>query len=255
MPFTPSHAVVALPFARTTPGLAAAVAVGAMTPDLPLFVRGIPLTYAITHSWAWIPLTSLVGGALLAVWWFAIRPAVREFSPRRLADRLPGEWDDCFRLGRPARGIPILFGGLALGVATHIAWDAFTHEGRAGAVALGLDAAWGPLPAYRWLQYGSSAVGLAILVVAAATWLRRRTPVPATRVLPDLVRVAWWMSLPAVILIAWLGGLAALGPFTDEFTPHHLAYRVLPPAVAAWAVLSLVLCVVIQARRRGRAFA
>ena len=40
MPFTPSHAVVALPFLRT-PLVPAAIAVGAMTPDLPLFVRGI----------------------------------------------------------------------------------------------------------------------------------------------------------------------------------------------------------------------
>jgi hypothetical protein len=253
MPFTPSHAVVALPFARTMPGLAAAVAVGAMTPDLPLFVRGIPLTYAVTHSWAWIPLTSLVGGVLLAVWWFAIRPAVRELSPRRLAERLPGEWDQRFRIERPARVIPILFAGLALGVATHIAWDAFTHEGRAGVVALGLDAPWGPLPAYKWLQYGSSAVGLAILVIAAGIWLRRRAPVRATRVLPDALRVAWWMALPAVILIAWLAGAATLGPFTDDFTPHHLAYGVVPPAVSVWAALSLLLCMVVQARRRGRA--
>ena len=38
MPFTPSHAVVALPFVRT-PLVPAAIAVGAMAPDLPLFVR------------------------------------------------------------------------------------------------------------------------------------------------------------------------------------------------------------------------
>ncbi|WP_262927685.1 DUF4184 family protein [Microbacterium sp. NIBRBAC000506063] len=49
MPFTPSHAVVALPFVRT-PLLPAAIAVGAMAPDLPLFLRGTPLTYQVTHT-------------------------------------------------------------------------------------------------------------------------------------------------------------------------------------------------------------
>ncbi len=49
MPFTPSHAVVALPFVRT-PLLPAAIAIGAMTPDLPLFLRGTPLSYQATHT-------------------------------------------------------------------------------------------------------------------------------------------------------------------------------------------------------------
>ena len=56
MPFTPSHAVVALPFLRT-PLVPAAIAVGAMAPDLPLFLRGMPLHYGLTHSLAWLPLT------------------------------------------------------------------------------------------------------------------------------------------------------------------------------------------------------
>ncbi len=250
MPFTPSHAVVALPFARTVPGLAAAVAAGAMTPDLPLFVRGTPLSYQITHSWSWIWLTAIVAAVLLLLWWLLIRPAVRELSPRPLAERLPGEWDDGLRIERPAVRIPILALGLLLGVATHILWDSFTHEGRAGVTALDLDAMWGPLPAYKWLQYGSSAVGLAILAIAGAVWMRRRSPAPVSRVLPDAARIAWWLSLPAILVIAWGFGWMTLGPFTAEFTPQHLAYRVLPPAVAVWVVPSLILCLVVQVRRR-----
>jgi hypothetical protein len=56
MPFTPSHAVIALPFVRT-PLVPAAIAIGAMAPDLPLFVRGLPLHYGVTHSFAWLPAT------------------------------------------------------------------------------------------------------------------------------------------------------------------------------------------------------
>ena len=87
MPFTPSHAVVALPFVRT-PLLPAAVAVGAMTPDLPLFLRGTPLSYQATHTN--LLLSGLLALALLVLWYGLLRPAVRELSPDVLARRLPG---------------------------------------------------------------------------------------------------------------------------------------------------------------------
>lgn len=92
MPFTPSHAVVALPFMRTRL-LSAAIAIGAMTPDLPLFVRGLPLHYGVTHSFAWVPATVALAFGLLLIWRCVVRPAARELSPRWLAARLPGEWD------------------------------------------------------------------------------------------------------------------------------------------------------------------
>ena len=90
MPFTLSHAVVALPFVRT-PLLPAAVAIGAMTPDLPLFVRGTPVTYQLTHTN--LALSTALALGLLVLWYALLRPAVRELSPAGLARRLPEEWD------------------------------------------------------------------------------------------------------------------------------------------------------------------
>lgn len=255
MPFTPSHAVVALPFAHSVPGLAAAVAVGAMTPDLPLFIRRLPVTYAMTHSWSWLPLTVALAAALLALWWMVLRPAVRELSPKPLAERMPAEWDGRVRLARPLVVVPILILGLAIGVATHIAWDGFTHEGRPGVVALGWDALWGPLPAYKWMQYGSSVVGLAVLALAAGLWLRPRLRSHVARALPEVVRIVWWLSLPVALAAASAVGLVAMGPLTPRFSAQHLAYRVLPPAVALWALLSVGLCVAVQVRRRALAVA
>src|SRR5687768_94540 len=92
MPFTPSHAVVALPFVRT-PLVPAAIAIGAMTPDLPLFVRGLPLHYGRTHAFEWVPLTVVLALALLLMWRCVLRPAARELAPAWLARRLPEEWD------------------------------------------------------------------------------------------------------------------------------------------------------------------
>ncbi|WP_127472551.1 DUF4184 family protein [Microbacterium sulfonylureivorans] len=271
MPFTPSHAVVALPFIRT-PLVPAAIAVGAMAPDLPLFVRGLPLHYGRTHDFAWIPVTVVLALLLLLVWRSVLRPATRELSPTWLAGRLPGEWDrDALAAARetlaisarPRRGAPrrVSWGGmllllvsLTLGVASHIVWDLFTHEGRWGVAAIpALGEEWGPLLGVKWLQHGSSALGLVIIGVWAIVWLAGRDAAASVdRVLPRAVRWAWWISLPVVLATAWVGGLVALGPLDAEFTVAHLAYRVLPPACAVWGAATLVLCVVVQVVRARR---
>lgn len=256
MPFTPSHAVVALPFLRTRL-VPAAIAIGAMTPDLPLFVRGTPLSYGHTHDLAWIVPTAVVALVLLLVWRALLRPAVRELSPRWLASRLPASWDAGARAAWRETfsggwiGALLLAASLLLGVLSHIAWDAFTHEGRGGLLLWpALAEPWGPMLGFKWLQHGSSAFGLIVIAVWAALWLRRRVAVPVVRVTPPAVRVVWWLSLPAVLAIAWVAGLAVFGGLTPTFTVAHLAYRVLPPACAMWGAMTLVLCLVVVARRR-----
>jgi hypothetical protein len=270
MPFTPSHAVVALPFVRS-PLVPAAIAIGAMAPDLPLFVRGLPLHYGRTHDLAWVPVTVALALVLLLVWRAVLRPAVRELSPVWLAARLPGEWDRGAAAGvretlsitavqgegsdRQWRvgwsGMLLLVVSLLLGVVSHIVWDLFTHEGRWGIVLIpALGEEWGPLPGFKWLQHGSSVLGLAIIGVWALLWLRGRDAAPRVeRVLPAAVRWAWWLSLPAVLVAAWLVGLTLMGPLDADFTVAHLAYRVLPPACALWGALTVALCVVVQVLR------
>ncbi len=257
MPFTPSHAVVALPFVRTRL-VPAAIAVGAMTPDLPLFVRGTPFQYGLTHDLRWLPLTALVALALFVVWRLVLRPAAGELTPAWVAARLPITWGRGFRAAVretfPAswRGALALGASLLLGVVSHIVWDAFTHEGRLGTVLVpALGDMWGPFEGYRWLQYGSGAAGLLVLAVWGLRWLWLRHPHPVVRSLPTAVPIAWWASLPVVLMVAWGWGLAELGPFTAAFTPAHLGYRVLPPACAAWGTLTVVLCIAITARSRA----
>ncbi|MDQ1129030.1 DUF4184 family protein [Microbacterium sp. SORGH_AS_0888] len=263
MPFTPSHAVVALPFVRT-PLVPAAIAVGAMTPDLPLFVRGTLFDYAVSHSFVWMPVTVMVALVLLLVWRCVLRPAATELAPRWLAARLPRAWDAGAARGAhetfarrgstvvSTGGVALLVVSLALGAASHIAWDLFTHEGRWGTVILPvLDRPWGPFTGYKWLQHGSSAAGLGVLGVWGILWLRRAPARRVARIVPDAVRLLWWASLPAALLAAAIGGYVALGPFSPEFTPAHLGYAVLPPACAAWGVVTVVLCLLVQ-RARGR---
>ncbi|MBW9109802.1 DUF4184 family protein [Microbacterium trichothecenolyticum] len=264
MPFTPSHAVVALPFIRT-PLVPAAIAVGAMTPDLPLFVRGLPLHYGATHSFAWLPATVVVALLLLVVWRCVLRPAARELSPRWLAARLPGEWDagagrslrETFAIvpGPPSRvswsGMLLLVASLVIGVVSHIVWDLFTHEARWGTeVVPALAAEWGPLRGFKWLQHGSSVLGLAIIAGWLLLWLvRREAEASVVRTLPGWVRWGWWASLPAVLVAAWVWGLAVYGGLDAGFTAAHLGYRVLPPACAVWGAVTVAACIAAQVRR------
>lgn len=260
MPFTPSHALVALPFLRT-PLVPAAIAIGAMTPDLPLFVRGIGLGYGFTHTAGNVVWTALIAFALFLLWRVVLRPAVPQLAPRPIASRLPADWQlsgvraakDALGIGaRPLYAV-MLAVSFVLGVLSHIVWDLFTHEGRAGVDALPvLDEMWGPLPGYKWLQHGSSVIGLLIIGIWAVVWLLRRRPVTEhQQKLPAGVRVAWWISLPVILVVAWALGYLAYGPFTEEFTLQHLAYRVLPPACAVWGAGTLLLCIVVLVHGRA----
>lgn len=260
MPFTPSHAVVALPFVRT-PLVPAAIAIGAMTPDLPLFLRGVGLRYLFTHTFENVLWTALVAFVLFLLWRVLLRPAVGELSPLPLARRLPAEWQQtgitaarsAVGVGEPRRAYPVLLAvSLILGVLSHIVWDLFTHEGRWGVEILpALGMMWGPLTGFKWLQHGSSAAGLLILGVWAWRRLRDASPrVISERAVPAGVRIAWWSSLPVILLAAIIIGYLAYGPFTAEFTAQHLAYRVLPPACALWGALTLALCLTIPLLRR-----
>lgn len=259
MPFTPSHAVIALPFIRT-PLIPAAIAIGAMTPDLPLFLRGVGLNYVFTHTFGNVIWTALLAAVLFVVWRTVLRPAVPDLAPLGIARRLPGEWAhrgvgaarEALGAGRP-RSYPILLAvSLLFGVLSHIVWDLFTHEGRWGVELVpALDDMWGPLTGYKWLQHGSSILGLVILGVWALLWLRRSEPrLTFSPRVPRGVRVGWWLSLPLMLIAAWVVGLAIFGPLSEDFTVQHLAYRVLPPACALWGVGTLVLCIAVTVPRR-----
>ncbi len=210
MPFTLSHVAAVVPAYRplSRAHLFSAVVIGSMSPDF-----GVLLPESLarwqTHSLPALVTFCLPGGLL--AWWLAqslVKPAVLEVLP-------DGAWARA-RLEHPvllpASAITWLrvVGGILLGAATHLIWDAFTHEDARGVRMLSVLDDYGPgfaghsLRLYAWLQYGSSVLGLVVVILALAHWLRDApAPVPPPpRRLARPERLAWMGAYALVPLLA-----------------------------------------------------
>lgn len=254
MPFTPSHAIVAIPFARS-PIPAGAVAIGAMAPDLPLFFPVVP-SYSATHGFPSLLWTSLpIAVLLFVIWRVVIRPAAARLLPAPLGERLPLDWDRVRRPTRPALFAVLTVAGALIGVLSHVIWDLFTHPGRLGSEWLPILAAqWGGLSLTSWAQHASSAIGLlgvgvwAVLAFRAAPRVRRADP-PAVRML----RVAAW-SAAAVTLVAWSAAMVARdGVPTGYRTLADTAFAAGTGAGATILVIALAASILMRWARRNAA--
>ena len=192
MPFTGSHPAAVLPFLRTGLPPSALVA-GSLAPDVPFYLPATPGLR--THTALAVVTTDVVLGALLWAVWHGLlaRPALA-WAPAALAARLPGAAPPGLRrrLRTPAR----VAAALAVGAATHVLWDEFTHPGRWGAEHVpALARTWAGMPGHAWAQDASGAVGALVLTVWA---VRRWRRAPALRH-PTPVR--WWWAPWAVVAL------------------------------------------------------
>lgn len=210
MPFTLSHAAAALPFRRTRLVLSALV-VGTFAPDIEYFIRMRP-GGGYGHTIPGAFLMSLPLG-LITLWLFhrfVKRPAVLLMPPglESRIDPYAGE----FRFFPWARFAAICV-AMLIGIATHILWDSFTHHhgwtynhwmflhqplhlpfGRRSNV-------------YKFLQFASSAVGLAILLGWFLHWYRVCPPDSRHRG-GSLSRGRRWGIIALLAAIGLAGGYA-----------------------------------------------
>ncbi|MFE5630544.1 DUF4184 family protein [Streptomyces sp. NPDC056463] len=175
MPFTLSHAAAVLPGIRRDgtgrgPLIASALVAGSFAPDMTYFaataVPGAMLFGDVTHSGLGVVTVDLlIAGALVAVWLMVREPLVA-LLPVRWQGRVCGfvrgsSWDG--RAPLPLAGWFCV--SAAIGASTHVVWDSFTHLDRWGTRAIPLlDAIVAGFPVYLYLQYGGSALALALLV-------------------------------------------------------------------------------------------
>ncbi|MDA0636829.1 DUF4184 family protein [Nonomuraea sp. MCN248] len=209
MPFTPSHMAAVLPFISSSrlrrfadPW---ALALGAMVPDLPIFLPMLP-DYSDWHSWRGVVTVDLAAVLILLVLFHGLlRDPLLALLPPGLAGRaatLRPSWPEL------VRGVPAIVAGGLIGSATHVAWDSFTHSTGPGEWGAWLSVTvLGVLPLFRVLQYVSSAVGLAIVVWWTWRGLSRMAPVPPPADLRLPARARWTVLTWSVVGIV-AGALA-----------------------------------------------
>lgn len=178
----------------------------------------------------------VLGLAVFAGWHLVLRRPLVDLAPRWLASRLPP--------ARALTGVGWLWAVLSvvLGALTHVVWDTFTHRHRWGTdhVAV-LNVLLGPLPAYKWLQFASGAIGLVVLVAWTLAWLRARSVQPVVRVVTAPQRTGAWCLVAAAfvgaVAVLWLPALVRGSAF-DESVLFALATG----SIAATALIVVGLC-------------
>lgn len=238
MPFTLAHPAILLPLAPAARRVGlpfAALVAGSMAPDVPLFVPWVG-RYGLTHTPAGIlTIDVAIGMALWLLWILLMRAPVTDAMPDRVRRRLPVPGP-----GREALGMrPVLLavGAVAVGAASHVGWDEFTHAGRWGSAHI----AWlaqhhGRLPGTAWAQQASGILGLGILLVALVVTWRRSAP----RVHPRTRRFAWGtLVVPAVAAGAVALSVVARGVMGGA-TLHTMAYVIATEGIPIAAVTALL---------------
>ncbi|MFK3981665.1 DUF4184 family protein [Micromonospora sp. NPDC050397] len=228
MPFTGSHPAAVLPFVRS--GLVpSALVIGSMAPDLPYFLPG-PFSATTTHTLAGaVTVDVLVGGVAFGVWQAVLAPFAIALAPAALRDRIDDRLPRglAFHLRRPRR-VALLAASLALGAATHVVWDSFTHLARWGPRHIAwLTEVHAGLPGYRWAQYLSGLVGGAALVVWFAHWWYTSTPRRRAGAWPAPIPRPVAYAICALIAFATVaGGLLGARPYLHESGPYVTAFLV-----------------------------
>ncbi|MCR6482722.1 DUF4184 family protein [Amycolatopsis sp. OK19-0408] len=203
MPFTLSHPAAVLPLARH-PLVPSALVAGSVAPDVFWFVPRLPgvglsKTHELTSALWLDPLIALV---LLAVFHLLLKRPLLALAPKPLAERLPRH----FSRRRP--GWIAL--SLVIGAATHVGWDAFTHENDGFAflripLVTGLDVG-------RLIQLVSTVAGAAVLAWWLRNWYRTAPTKPAPR--------ATRHRRPVLVFLG-TGALTGVAAEVLPFFAHH----------------------------------
>jgi len=262
VPFTVSHVAAVLPGARTALPMAALV-VGAMAPDMPYFLPRGPWTLP-THTLGGILLWApLLGFVAVVAWYLLLARAAYAWAPRQLRRRLPEPVAARERFGS-VRAVALVYAALVVGAASHVVWDSFTHNDgwvveRVPALLATVTSLPGDLAVYRWAQYASSVVGIAILFWWIARWWRT-TPaheIDETAVVSDAAR---W-SVAAVVTVTGIAAAAfASSPYLvgeEAVDLRRAVFKVITVggAVAVLSVLLVAIGWTVVQQRRGSASA
>jgi len=205
VPFTPTHALAAIPlnWLWSRNATFSSLVIGTMVPDWPLYVPLSP-TYGVTHSLPGLFSSCLPIGFALAVFFhLALKRALFELLPDGLKGRV-FRYVDVPSILQPATLLGIAI-AVVTGAASHIVWDAFTHGGAWGVALIPelnqtiISAGGVDLPAYMVLQHGFTLLSAPLFVLIFLAWYRRSEvrAIPAARLAPPAQRL-WQVILLGV---------------------------------------------------------
>ncbi|MGF9907320.1 DUF4184 family protein [Brevibacillus porteri] len=197
MPFTFAHPAIVLPLRKCKWFSFSALVFGSMAPDFEYFFRMQPFS-VYSHTMLGLWLVDLPIAILLA---FLYQYVVKKPMLARLPEWIGRGLDYTDKGGRmPAWRAAIVFMYSALlGSLSHIAWDAFTHDGGRMVdhfliLQQSISIAHYKVPVYKLLQHGSTLFGgLAILYVIARSAHKNRQIV--IRQVPVLEKWLFWFEV------------------------------------------------------------
>jgi hypothetical protein len=212
MPWTFSHSAAVLPLRRASAwGLPfIGLVVGSMSPDFAYHLWRYDVG-RFAHTPLGLVLMCVPQSTLLVLLLVKCRGALADPLPqphRGAIERLPSP--DVHSL----RGLLLLMLATFIGALTHAVWDSFTHAYGFAVRNLALLRAdvggvgGHMVHVYSILQHASSVIGLALVVVSYATWVRAQPLAPSD---PVQERRRWGRLAACAVLSAAVGsGLAAL---------------------------------------------
>jgi len=221
MPFTPTHILATIPIAVLCRWLPlSALAIGSMIPDLPMFVP-FASNYLVTHSPAGVFTACLpLGVATFLLFQCVIKVPVLSLFPDWVKARLKTIAKPLFI---PSIGFFLRVSiAIVIGAFTHIAWDAFTHQGRWGTQTFPIlnqtmtVAGW-QIPGYKLFQYGSTFVGLPALAMFSGFWLCGNVASPVNGLYPFRRRAKLLFAGVAIAIPALVTGYVLT---TSDGTPY-----------------------------------
>jgi hypothetical protein len=241
VPFTLAHGAAALPFRRLRL-LPSALLIGTFAPDFEYFLRLSPDDgFGHTLLGTFILTLPL---ALLTLWLFHafVKLPVARFLPGSVQDRLTNHLHE-FPFSGVAR-FTLIVTSILVGIATHLAWDSFTHP------TTWLYKRWvtlreplhlpiiGLIPCYKVLQHGSTIFGIAALVAWLVMWYRASEPARKAR--SNAVSSMRKMMVGVVVVtVAFVGAgiraVAGIGVPIDHVAEKRFLGQLVVTAIAlAW---------------------
>jgi membrane-bound metal-dependent hydrolase YbcI (DUF457 family) len=240
VPFTPAHAAAALPFRRLRL-VTSALVIGTFAPDFEYFIRLSPGGgFGHTFLGAFV-FTLPLALVVLFLYQAIVKAPLIWLMPVPIQRRLV-PYQGKFRFFPAARFALILL-SLLLGIATHIAWDSFTHANRwpsrhwqflSRTVHVPI---LGTVPIFKALQHGSSLIGMGILAVWGIYWylVTKPSSVPAGKSLSAMRKFA---TLSFGIFVACVGAGIRIFPEAVADSGHIPWKTLLGYAICTWIPLA-----------------